>query len=437
VTNELSSDQSVEALSWDALVLARRLGGLILLLFAACGGSSASSSSMSTLPPPATSSVVESTTMSTLPPRWDQWSRVLDGSLVSAGDQEMRDVAVVGSTLVAVGTHHSGEADDPSGWDASVWVSSDGINWTRVLNEPSLEVAGYQAMHSVVAGGPGFVAVGVDNRDADSDAAVWTSPDGWTWTRVVHDEAIFGGPDMQAMSAVASGPLGVVAVGEDVPGWRAAVWFSPDGLTWTRVPHDESLFGSPAYPVISDVVAVGDRFWAVGSAALSGSDVAAVWISSDGVTWERVPHDEDAFGIIRRRMTAIASFSGGLVAVGIAAGGRAIVWTSQDGTDWPRISDSDFGGLSPYGGSSAMYGVVALHGGAVAVGRSDGPDGDSQAAVWGSDDGLWWQRLAVFVAPGDQQANSVVLFDGGAIAVGSDSSSGDIDAAVWIWLEDG
>ncbi|OFW63475.1 MAG: hypothetical protein A2135_09725 [Actinobacteria bacterium RBG_16_67_15] len=362
---------------------------------------------------------------------------MVNGSLVSAGHQEMHDIAVVGSTLVAVGIHHSGEANDPNGWDAAVWVSSDGMTWTRVSNEPSLEVAGYQAMYGVVAGGPGFVAVGIDEREAngDSDAAVWTSPDGVSWTRVVPDESTFGGPDMQGMFVVASGPLGVVAVGVD--GSRATVWFSPDGLTWTRVPHDEDLIGSPDQSGFGDVAWVGDHFVAVGSAALNGSHVAAVWISSDGVSWNRVPHDEEAFGIIGRQMAAIASFDGGLVAVGSDADARAVVWTSQDdGVTWSRISDSDFGGLSPYGGRSEMYGVVAVHGGAIAVGRSEGLDGDSQAAVWGSDDGLWWRRLAVFVAPGEQRANAVALFGGGAVAVGSDSSGREVDAAVWICAED-
>lgn len=374
-----------------------------------------------------------------MPPTEATWSRVLNGSLESAGHQEMHDIAVVGSTLVAVGIHHSGEANDPNGWDAAVWVSSDGANWTRVRDEPSLEVAGYQAMYGVVAGGPGFVAVGIDDRESsgDSDAAVWTSPDGWRWTRVGHDESVFGGPDMQTMSAVASGPSGVVAVGEDGPGRRAAVWFSPDGLTWSRVPHDEDLFGGPTDPEFADVAWVDDRFVAVGSAASSGRHIAAVWISPDGVLWSRVAHDEQAFGIIPRHMTAIASFDGGLVAVGSDADARAVVWTSQDGgMTWSRISASDFGGLNPYGGRSEMHGVVALHGGAIAVGRSGGLDWDSQAAVWGSDDGLWWRRLAVFATPGDQQANAVTLFAGGAIAVGSDSLGREVDAAVWIWLED-
>jgi hypothetical protein len=50
-------------------------------------------------------------------------------------------------------------------------------------------------MSAVVAGGPGLVAVGHDDAGEDEDAAVWTSPDGLVWSRVPHDEAVFGGGD--------------------------------------------------------------------------------------------------------------------------------------------------------------------------------------------------------------------------------------------------
>ena len=53
-------------------------------------------------------------------------------------------------------------------------------------------------------------------------AAVWTSVDGITWTRVPHDEALFGDT---TMSSVTAGGPGLVAVGESEEGtvvWAAA-----------------------------------------------------------------------------------------------------------------------------------------------------------------------------------------------------------------------
>jgi hypothetical protein len=78
-------------------------------------------------------------------------------------------------------------------------------------------------MVSVTAGGPGLVAVGKDS----SAAAVWTSPDGLTWTRVPYDEAVFDGQLDQQMRAVTAGRQSLVAVGHDYLR-GATVWVADD-----------------------------------------------------------------------------------------------------------------------------------------------------------------------------------------------------------------
>ena len=86
--------------------------------------------------------------------------------------------------------------------------------------------AGNQRMFSVTVGGPGLVAVGRDESGGDSDAAVWISVDGITWSRVPDDEAIFGGAGTQVMVGVTVGGPGLVAVGWDGSSGdlNAAVW---------------------------------------------------------------------------------------------------------------------------------------------------------------------------------------------------------------------
>ncbi len=62
------------------------------------------------------------------------------------------------------------------------------------------------------------------------------------WSRVPHDETVFGGLEEQInMWSVTVGGPGLVAVGSDGP--DAAVWTSPDGITWSQVPHDAAVFG--------------------------------------------------------------------------------------------------------------------------------------------------------------------------------------------------
>ena len=134
-------------------------------------------------------------------------------------------------------------------------------------------------MNSVTAGGPGLVAVGSDNPGGDRDGAVWTSPDGFNWSRVPHDEVIFGGESSQAMDSVTAGGPGLVAVGFDhrPSAQDGAAWTSSDGITWSRVPDDEEVFGGEGFHSMLGVTSGGPGIVAVGG-RLGG---AAVWVMAN------------------------------------------------------------------------------------------------------------------------------------------------------------
>ena len=250
------------------------------------------------------------------------WSRVSHDESVFGGEdfQGMFGITVGGPGLVAVGWDASGEDID-----AAVWTSSGGFVWSRVPgDETPLSGAGNQEMFGITVGGPGLVAVGRDGLDGDQDAAVWTSPDGVTWSRVRHDEAAFGGAGIQVMLAVAVGGPGLVAVGWDGSGGGdesggdtvAAVWTSPDGVTWSRIQHDAAVFGAGILEM-NGVTSGGPGLVAVGWGGPDGDQDAAVWTSPDGVTWSRVRHDEAAFGGAGiQAMRGLAVGGPGLVAVG-------------------------------------------------------------------------------------------------------------------------
>jgi hypothetical protein len=350
----------------------------------------------------------------------------------------MTGVVAFNSGLVAVGM----DWGDLS--DGAVWRSDDGHAWSRVSDDNLvLGGPGNQVIYGVAVGGPGLVAVGADDSagEYDFDAAVWTSTDGTEWTRVPHVEAIFGGPEWQGMWAVASAPSGLVAVGYERMHWFAAIWHSADGLTWSRVAADEALFGSPAYPEIRAIVATDSGFVAVGSVSPSGgSPGPAVWVSLDGAVWTRVPADgiAQAGATGGREMYAVSWSDGVLVAVGRdTTSGMAVVWRSgDDGWTWTRVRDADFGGPGTFDLAYAeMHSVAHYEGGVLAGGLVVGQSWD--AAVWTSPDGVTWARVAaddtVFGEAGDQYVSSVTAFEGGLVAVGYDGSTGDADAAVWVW----
>jgi hypothetical protein len=340
----------------------------------------------------------------------------LDGRQPGAS---VSSVTAGGAGLVAVGS----ELTDGGEIDGAVWTSADGTTWARVPDEEGVFGGpGIQAIADVTVGGPGLVAVGRSSAVVGSDtyatAAVWTSADGFTWSRVAHDDGVFGGTtgqpdDIFRMSAVTTGGPGLVAVGGrggesdhvEMSGAyiadRAvgAVWTSVDGTTWSRVPYDPSVFGqwdhhgAELSASMRDVTAGGPGLVAVGDVSRGyGPGNGAVWTSADGISWTLAADRIEAMGI-----SGVTVGGPGLVAVGVAmetppvspdvAGSlMAAVWTSADGTTWARVPPQPevLGGPGYQGMSSVHPGGPGL----VAIGDADGP------AAWTSADGITWSRAA-------------------------------------------
>jgi hypothetical protein len=173
---------------------------------------------------------------------------------------------------------------------AAVWMSEDGLTWRRVSPDQAAFVGeGNLGMSDVVAVESGYVAVGTESivteGDAERRAVAWVSPNGTDWIRVAHDPAVFGDySEDLVMSAVAAGPEGIVAVGSSGRDaeMRGAVWSSSDGTAWSRVP-DGPVFSGRNGAWIGDVMATGEGFIAVG-AEMDDTDwmyggYAAVWVT--------------------------------------------------------------------------------------------------------------------------------------------------------------
>src|SRR5205807_6468611 len=101
-----------------------------------------------------------------------------------------------------------------------------------------------------------------------------------------------------------------------LPGARgAAVWLSPDGSTWSRVPSQQSFEGAVMFGVLripSGYVAWGEIH---GLARPDPSPLPPVWTSSDGIRSDR------ATGIVGAGgppdpTTSIVAIGGQLIAAG-------------------------------------------------------------------------------------------------------------------------
>ncbi len=332
------------------------------------------------------------------------WSRLSDDALPEFDRSGViESVTAGGPGLVAVGAdispplHPVGPPELPVSlsvqralgewaWNGAVWTSEDGLVWSNVeLPEPDNHLVWF---NDVTAGGPGLVAVGsgsvpegqpVEVVTHARTAAVWTSPDGETWTRVPHDPDVFGsgvhdrsGDGLVgdwSMEAVTVGGPGLIAVGHDPDG--PAVWTSPDGFAWTLVPPTQVQGDG----TMLDVVANGPGLVAVGSNDKWGEGPPQIWTSPDGHTWTLVPDRGFPAPTAGWPLRSVISVDSQLVAVG------GYVWTSVDGVTWTQPEISGYG---------VMYSVARTEDGLIAVGLYGGPDSGpagGAAAVWATTQG--------------------------------------------------
>lgn len=134
------------------------------------------------------------------------------------------------------------------------------------------------------------------------------------WSRADPDPT---GADEIMRSVVAAGP-GFVAVGEAA----RPVWISEDGSAWRPAPVQPER-GEASYRVLTDVVPSRFGLVAVGWELISGSSSRSLaWISDDGLSWKsarRGAFGDEASG---STVEGVAASRSGLVVVGGDGGGR-------------------------------------------------------------------------------------------------------------------
>ena len=376
-------------------------------------------------------------------PMVDEWQRV--GGAVMEPAIGTFDVTVVGSRLFVVGFDW-GEWDRENG---VIFTSDDSVNWVRLAEDDPALTLGAVLMYAVTDGGPGLVAVGAGCENETGECAVhptaWTSVDGTSWTRTPEDPAIFGDGTTQrgAMYGVADTSHGLVAVGSmrywtvddegvEVPvSFHPAVWISDDGITWERtwegtgsVVDSNDVF----YDDISmgSVVEGPDGLLVAVGATLdeNGEDIATVWTSRDGRQWERIEPDNTVFtpGTV---MVDVALGEHGYVAVGTEDGTDAAIWRSPDGATWTRIDTAS----QSFDGIGSLDSVAALDAGYVTVGSRAWIDGNSGVlTVWTSPDGVTWDRIHSITGG---YASGVVVRDDD-IAISGGTRDGRSVAAAWV-----
>jgi hypothetical protein len=270
------------------------------------------------------------------------------------------------------------------------------------------------------AGEPGSLAVGeaayvlgssicetVDGRVCEvQNPAVWVSGDAETWEQA--DDVVLSEAD-GGVAAVLAGDDRFVAIGTvfNPAGFtEGAVWVSPDGIRWEQASGDGGKLVGEGFTVVEAAAIGGPGYVAVGWVNPEGSHTdAAVWISSDGIAWDRVD-DLDLLGDLNsgvpENIVGVVPGGPGFVAYGTS------VWVSEDGTDWAKIETATtFDAIASDPTTGTLYGFA-----------------DNQ--VWISADATAWTNIALL----DETSDPAIRFaaiDGETIV----AAGGDRTASVW------
>jgi hypothetical protein len=208
------------------------------------------------------------------------------------------------STTIPVTGNASGPYGQGSdGTVAYTWATTDGTAWTPGTVSPLTGSGGHETMQGCVALGAGFLAWGGTPKGPGSGApALWSSPDGVTWTQE---------------PTPTLGVIGSVAPVTDL---------DTAGRSWTAVTG--GLLAAVADPGDPDVAADDPVLPASSPVSASGPDgSASIWTSEDhGVTWSRIttvgPTWEAAGALATDLVTSLGR---DLVVVG-QADGRIAAW---------------------------------------------------------------------------------------------------------------
>ncbi len=306
---------------------------------------------------------------------------------------------------------------------AIAFVSADGRQWEPL---PGFEGSDGSTATAATTNGSRSVIVGFDH----SGATAWASAGG-TWTEAPPQADLLVPYVAGGMTSVAPFERGFVAGGyRDDPAHAArsaAVWRSSDGLTWSADDAAGAFEGGRILAIATKagtVVAVGTS-----GDPTYGPAGAWRWTAADG--WRRARIGPDAGGAMR----GVATTASGFIAVGLNGtdtGARA--WTSPDGLTWTAAPDQPAFHYAAL--PVRMQSVMVTPTGIVAAGwRSD--QGKGSALVWTSADGVTWDAPQWESSFSGADIAGLILSGGRVVAVGTMGYPDNDRATAWVSRADG
>jgi Protein kinase domain len=183
---------------------------------------------------------------------------------------------------------------------------------------------------------------------------------------------------------------------------------SDGGATWRLAPAQLPGGGQPPLGDVTNRIAGGSAGW-------MAEGPQAIWTSKTGRSWTLAathgisPQDPgDTIEVVANTPDGFLAAGNGMTSGG---GKQAVIWVSRDGVNWQRMTASQLG-LTAAGATAQNISYATTHGNDTVI--SDGGSG-----VWlSTDGGTSWTPVTVPVDHGAQSQISGVSFDGsGLIAI--------------------
>jgi len=283
----------------------------------------------------------------------------------------------------------------------------------------------FQTVNRIVASGNTIVAMGSQTSDGVIRQQFFTSANGGATWRLAPVQTEGGGqpPLGHPAARIAGGPAGWLAVGPQ------AIWTSPNGLSWTLA-ATKSI--TPMLP--------GDAMWVLNStstgfvaagATATGNDAtqAVIWTSRDGVNWQRKTASQLGLAGPGEAVQSISYItargpdtviSGQVTKDGASYAG---VWLSTDGGDtWTRVTVP-----ADHGAGTAITGVAFDSAGLLAVRPGRSSAGTPDGVAYFSPNGAAWQYAGTIGASAGWNPDLVKGSDFGFVVAGS-STAGQLVA---------
>lgn len=343
------------------------------------------------------------------------WRRI---DLKSALGRDAFVVKIVagGPGFVAVGHHSNRDQSAPRKVRPAVWTSADGLHWDEV--DAQFPARRFHGFTDVVA--RGGVLLG-----QVTSGAIWRSTDATTWRKVAN----LGESNRAVSTEIAVGPRGFVAAVDTLfPSWSRDVAVSADGRHWRWI---NGSAGTEAHPMgLLPLAPLRSDWLAFGTVASSGNGpaTAVVYRTRDGVHWNPVD-GSDPPGFLGR---PLASNRARTQVVGIRypaanSDGGGIVST-RDARTWTELPS--FHRAMPTGNPAD---VVASRKWWVVGGSNGTADGGRRGNMWASPDLQHWYEMPTRLLGATSQSAVANLSEHDGRVVGVSIGDGFDRSFIYVW----